>query len=234
MWSEPQVVETCSGLDGLHSIISRIVLDFGKAQHLHERGMYMPKRPRRPFFMPYQPPTGLSAQRPHASPVPGFAGFCSLALPSSTRSQRAFNIADRSPMARALYRRTVFPTMERSAGGSCASSRYTVYSDVRDGVLSTHGAAFVPGPAFEMSIQPPWRECEPLPCGSHMFGHDDCPCRMRVAGTTDVWRKKTGAACRAFGLRPAVLWTGRPWCGPSQGGRKACQEDPVPLSGLHP
>src|SRR5439155_8023275 len=30
-------------------------------------GMYMPKRPRSHFFRPYQPPTGLVGERPHAS-----------------------------------------------------------------------------------------------------------------------------------------------------------------------
>src|SRR5207342_1528341 len=42
-------------------------------------GMYTPNRPRRPFFRPYQPPSGLSSDRPHASTVPSAAGFCSSA-----------------------------------------------------------------------------------------------------------------------------------------------------------
>src|SRR3977135_4346103 len=51
-------------------------------------GMYMPKRPRRPFFKPYQPPTGLSDARPQASTVPSAAGFCSSAEPSGIQSPR--------------------------------------------------------------------------------------------------------------------------------------------------
>ena len=51
--------------------------------------MYIPNRPRSPFLRPYQPPTGLSAERAHASTVPSFAGFCSSALPSSTQSPRS-------------------------------------------------------------------------------------------------------------------------------------------------
>ncbi len=49
-------------------------------------GMYMPKRPRRPFFSPYQPPIGLPGERPQASTVPCFASFCSSAEPSGTQS----------------------------------------------------------------------------------------------------------------------------------------------------
>jgi DNA-binding transcriptional ArsR family regulator len=50
----------------------------------------LPKRPRRPFFSPYQPPTGFSGERPQASTVPSAAGFCSSALPSAAgrRGQR--------------------------------------------------------------------------------------------------------------------------------------------------
>src|SRR5205823_13147066 len=49
-------------------------------------GTYMPKRPRRPFFRPYQPPTGFFDERPQASTVPSAAGFCSSALPSGIQS----------------------------------------------------------------------------------------------------------------------------------------------------
>ena len=45
-------------------------------------GRYMPTRPRSPFFSPYHPPIGLSAERPQASTVPSLAGFCSSADPS--------------------------------------------------------------------------------------------------------------------------------------------------------
>jgi ABC-2 type transport system permease protein len=64
-------------------------------------GMYMPKRPRSPFLRPYQPPTGLSGERPQASTVPSLAGFCSSALPSSIQSPCATSIACRSSIARA-------------------------------------------------------------------------------------------------------------------------------------
>jgi len=40
--------------------------------------MYIPKRPRKPFLRPYQPPIGLLLERPHASTVPSFASFSSL------------------------------------------------------------------------------------------------------------------------------------------------------------
>src|SRR4029077_10989408 len=63
-------------------------------------GMYMPKRPRRPFFKPYQPPTGFFGDRPHASTVPSAAGFCSSALPSGIQSPCFFSIAARSSIAR--------------------------------------------------------------------------------------------------------------------------------------
>src|SRR4030088_1184721 len=49
-------------------------------------GTYMPKRPRKPFFSPYQPPTGFLDERAHASTVPSAAGFCSSALPSGIQS----------------------------------------------------------------------------------------------------------------------------------------------------
>lgn len=38
-------------------------------------GTYTPNLPRRPFFNPYQPPTGLCGARPHASTVPSFASL---------------------------------------------------------------------------------------------------------------------------------------------------------------
>ena len=75
-------------------------------------GMYMPNRPRRPFFRPYQPPTGLSSDRPHASTVPSFAGFCSSALPSSIQSPCAFSIACRSSIARSVVEQRVWPTAQ--------------------------------------------------------------------------------------------------------------------------
>ena len=63
-------------------------------------GTYIPKRPRRPFFIPYQPPTGLVAARPQASTVPSAAGFYSSALPISIQSPCFFSIACRSSMQR--------------------------------------------------------------------------------------------------------------------------------------
>ena len=63
-------------------------------------GTYMAKRPRRPFLSPYQPPTGLSGERAHASTVPSAAGFCSSALPRSIQSPCSFSIAWRSSSAR--------------------------------------------------------------------------------------------------------------------------------------
>lgn len=55
---------------------------------------------RRPFLSPYQPPTGLSADRAHASTEPSFAGFCSSAFPRGTQSPWASSIAWRSSIAR--------------------------------------------------------------------------------------------------------------------------------------
>src|SRR5262249_23927495 len=63
-------------------------------------GMYMPKRPRWPFRSPYQPPTGLSGERPHASIVPSAAGFCSSVAPNGTQSPRSLSHACRSSIAR--------------------------------------------------------------------------------------------------------------------------------------
>src|ERR1700680_4834342 len=107
-------------------------------------GRYMPKRPRRPFFNPYHPPTGLLAERPHASTVPSFTGFCSSALPSSIQSPCFLSISCKSCMQRRSYCKTVLPTVHTRMGGLCVSSRYMVYSDVPDGVLSSQGCAFVP------------------------------------------------------------------------------------------
>src|SRR5258707_3213426 len=67
-------------------------------------GMYMPKRPRRPFLSPYHPPTGFLGDLPHASTVPSAAGFCSSALPSGIQSPCFFSIARRSSIARMLFR----------------------------------------------------------------------------------------------------------------------------------
>src|SRR3979411_2748704 len=55
-------------------------------------GTYIAKRPRKPFFSPYQPPTGFFGERAHASTVPSAAGFCSSALPSGIQSPCCFNI----------------------------------------------------------------------------------------------------------------------------------------------
>ena len=55
--------------------------------------MYTPNRPRRPFLRPYQPPSGLSAERPQASTLPSGAGFCSSAPPSGTQSPFSLSIA---------------------------------------------------------------------------------------------------------------------------------------------
>src|SRR5205807_821798 len=62
-------------------------------------GIYMPKRPRSPFFSPYQPLTGFFGDRPHASTVPSAAGFCSSALPRGIQSPCFSSIACRSSMA---------------------------------------------------------------------------------------------------------------------------------------
>jgi hypothetical protein len=60
----------------------------------------MPNRPRKPFLIPYHPPTGLSAERAQASTVPSAAGFCSSAAQSGTQSPASFNMACRSSMQR--------------------------------------------------------------------------------------------------------------------------------------
>jgi len=46
------------------------VLDLGQTQYLSAGGTQFLKRPRSPFFSPYQPPTDLSLDRPQASTVP--------------------------------------------------------------------------------------------------------------------------------------------------------------------
>src|SRR6202521_3592614 len=107
-------------------------------------GKYIPKPPLRPFFNPYQPPTGLLGERPHASTVPSFAGFCSSALPSSIQSPCCLSISCRSLMQRRSYCNTVFPTVHTRIGGLSASSLYIVYPDVPDGVESSQGCSFVP------------------------------------------------------------------------------------------
>src|SRR3989475_2630284 len=63
-------------------------------------GMYMPNRPRSPFFSPYHPPTGYFDDRPHASIVPSAAGICSSALPRSIHSPRDLSIECKSLMHR--------------------------------------------------------------------------------------------------------------------------------------
>src|SRR3984893_1227925 len=119
-------------------------------------GMYMPKRPRRPFLSPYHPPTGFFGERPHASTVPSAAGFCSSALPSGIQSPCFLSIACRSSRQRRSYRRTVFPTVHTSAGGFSDSSRYIWYSDEPLGVVSCQGDCFVPEPlTLSLPISPP-------------------------------------------------------------------------------
>src|SRR4029078_10136792 len=54
--------------------------------------MYTPNRPRGPFLRPYQPPSGFSAERPHASTDPSGAGFFSAAPPSGTQSHLGLSI----------------------------------------------------------------------------------------------------------------------------------------------
>src|SRR2546423_1257222 len=127
-------------------------------------GMYMPKRPRRPFLRPYQPPTGLSGERPQASTVPSAAGFCSSALPSGIQSPFAFSMAWRSSMARSWYRSSVFPTRQTMAGGSSDSSRYIWYSDEPLGVFKSHGSSRVPVPwalSVAMFFLQSAKECDP-------------------------------------------------------------------------
>src|ERR1700686_1874496 len=63
-------------------------------------GTYIPKRPRKPFFSPYQPPTGFFGERAHASTVPSAAGFCSSALPSGIQSPCCLSILCRSSSPR--------------------------------------------------------------------------------------------------------------------------------------
>src|SRR5579864_7710666 len=107
-------------------------------------GRYMPKRPLSPFFNPNHPPTRLLDERPQASTVPSLAGFCSSALPSSIQSPCCLSMSCKSLMQRRSYCNTVFPTVHTKMGGLCVSSLYMVYSDVPDGVLSSHGCSFVP------------------------------------------------------------------------------------------
>src|SRR6267143_1146579 len=63
-------------------------------------GTYIPKRPRKPFFSPYQPPTGFLGERAQASTVPSAAGFCSSALPSGIQSPCCLSILCRSSSPR--------------------------------------------------------------------------------------------------------------------------------------
>src|ERR1700730_6282163 len=56
-------------------------------------GTYIPNRPLNPFFMPYQPPIGFFAERPHASTVPSLGVLFSSALPSSIQSPYFFSMA---------------------------------------------------------------------------------------------------------------------------------------------
>src|SRR3989441_331263 len=63
-------------------------------------GTYMPNRPRKPFFSPYQPPTGFLGERAHASTVPSAAGFCSSALPSGIQSACCLSILCKSSRPR--------------------------------------------------------------------------------------------------------------------------------------
>jgi hypothetical protein len=76
------------------------VLDLGEAEGFKERRLYIPKRPRRPFFKPYQPFTGFFGDRARASTVPSATGFCSSALPRGIQSACFLSIAWRSSMAR--------------------------------------------------------------------------------------------------------------------------------------
>src|ERR1700722_9237558 len=107
-------------------------------------GRYMPKRPLYPLRSPYQPPTGLSGDLPHASTVPGDTAFFSSAAPRSTQSPRATSHACRFSIALKWYFNVVEPTWQISTGGSAWSSLYIVYSDEPGGVLSNHGSSFVP------------------------------------------------------------------------------------------
>jgi hypothetical protein len=86
----------------------------------------MPTRPRSPFFSPYHPPIGLSAERPQASTVPSLAGFCSSADPSSTQSPRSRTMADKSSMTRASYSSTVLPTVHTMTSVPSRTSRCIV------------------------------------------------------------------------------------------------------------
>src|SRR2546430_16269648 len=121
--------------------------------------MYIPKRPRRPFFRPYQPLTGFFGDRPHASTVPSAAGFCSSALPRGIQSPYFLSIASRSSIARRWYRSSVFPTTHTSAGGSASSALYMTYSERPLGVFSFQGFSLVPTPATFVAIACPLPRC---------------------------------------------------------------------------
>src|SRR5215467_11953856 len=71
-------------LHGAHPVVAGWCSTSARPRTSMTGGTYIPKRPRRPFLRPYQRPTGLSGERPHASMVPSTAGFCSSALPFPT------------------------------------------------------------------------------------------------------------------------------------------------------
>src|SRR3989454_10961258 len=119
-------------------------------------GTYTPKRPRKPFLSPYQPPIGFFGDRPQASTVPSVAGFCSSALPSAIQSACFLSIACRSFRHRRSYLSSVFPTVQTRTGGLSDSSLYIWYSDDPLGVFKTHGDCFVPDPfTLVLAISPP-------------------------------------------------------------------------------
>ena len=110
-------------------------------------GMYIPKRPRRPFLRPYQPPTGLSGERPQASTVTLGGGLLLVRAP------------ERHPVAVLLQHARA--GRRGRAGGSSGSScrrrtRGPVDRPTRPGTSRTrsspevssarHGDSFVPAP----------------------------------------------------------------------------------------
>src|SRR5258708_23828588 len=118
-------------------------------------GTYIPKRPRKPFLSPYQPPTGSLGERHQASTVPSAVGFCSSALPSGIQSPRFFSIACRSSRHRRSYLSSVFPTVQTSEGGFKDSSLYIWYSDAPLGVVSCQGDCLVPAPFISAIVHLP-------------------------------------------------------------------------------
>jgi hypothetical protein len=102
------------------------VADLSQAEFLQQRRQVHAEPAAIAVAQQYQPPTGLSADRPQASTAPSAAGFFSSAAPSGTQSPCSFSQACRSLMARSRYFSVVEPTWQTSVGGSACSSVYMV------------------------------------------------------------------------------------------------------------